>query len=470
MDDAIVQPKQTGRMPDLTGMLWRFLRRPMLLVGIGVFMLLLILCTFYLPQIPTPIAGDPSSAARWFNTVSADYGAVGNLLRGLGLFDLLHSPLLRVLLVILGLLLSIHLAEQVAAILLSRSLERTFKSGAAAGEVIALPQALPLYRTRERRDGEADAVVTSVRTLLSARFGRVEQVSIAGEEAEAGAEVRLFASRQQIAHYLRLLGLIGLLLGLGAIWFITLLAWEISPPSIAPGESYSYTPQKIELAYTAIAPLNEPESPVHDLALQVQIGEESGVLPVDSASSIRMGDITVDVQPGPPGLLVSSVNGAEILAIQDQANANAVVGLVFPDEGNEQVVRLPAELIGVRIVRSSSEPKPDYIIEVIDVVGGIERESVELEIQNGESKFVGLKGETLSLRFDPLPALDVRMRYLPNVWLLLTALGLAVVGAVGFLMRPAFLLAQIVPTHGNKMVFIAQSDRQGEMRHVRKGN
>ena len=501
------------RAPDPLGMLWRVLRQPWLLVGVGATLLVLILSAFLLPQISTPIASDPSSSARWFNTVSTSYGAAGNLLRGLGLFDLLHSTLLRVLLLVLGLLLAVHFAEQLAEIALFRSLKRLLHTRpTAAGEAVVLPQALPIYRMRESQQKRSDAVVADavvadavaagVAAHLTERFGPIEQLSIGSERAEnshpesEGAdvggelvvvdntvigdtaigdaaknkEVRLLAVRHQLGLYIRPLMLLGLLLGLSTTWLITSLGWEVVSPSIPPGESYSYPPQNLELQYSATAPLNQPESPLLNLALQVKIGDESGTLPVDSDSSIRIGDVAVEAQPGPPGLLVSSVSGAEILAIQDQPRASAGVGLIFPGEGNEQVVRLPEESIGLRIVRSSREPEPDYLIEIISVVGGIERDSQQVEIQNGESKYVALDSGTVSLRFDPLPALDVRVRYLPNAWLLMVTLGLVVAGAVGFLFRPAFVLAQIRSWHGDTVAVIAQSNSKDEMQRVKEIN
>ncbi len=477
----MLEARQKRMMPDLLGMLWRVLRQPWLLIGVGALALLSILCALLLPQISTSVAADPSSAVRWFIRVSADYGAVGNLLRGLGLFDLLHSTLLRVLILALGLLVAIHLAEEWAAIALFRSLKQLIQTRSTAGEATTLPQALPLFRVRESRQGQVDTAVAHLSAELTDRFGQIEEFTVPSTEmgadektankhlrAEVQPEIRLLGIRHQNMLYLRLLLLFGLLLGLGTMWFSTLQAWVVAPPPIAPGESYSYAPQNLELRYTATAPLNAPDEPVRDLALQIQIGDRSGTLPVDSASRIYLDNVAIEAQPGPPGLLVSSVNGAEILAVQDQTRADAGVGLIFPGEGNEQVVRLPQQSIGLRIVRSSSGPAPDYRIEIIDVLGGIERVSRQVELQSGQSQLVEINDGRITLRFDPLPALDVRVRHLPNLWLLMVVFALLLVGAIGLFRRPAFAVIQIAPWEGDKVAIIAQSNRKDEIEWICK--
>ena len=76
--------------------LWRWLCSPWLLFLGGGVGLTLALATRALPQLPGQLLDEPATAARWMQDMSANYGVWGNLWLALGLFDVLHSPLLHI--------------------------------------------------------------------------------------------------------------------------------------------------------------------------------------------------------------------------------------------------------------------------------------------------------------------------------------------------------------------------------------
>ena len=109
------QARQTGGQALET--VWRWLRNDWLFVICGCAVLIVAGSSYYLRQMPGQLADDPLAAARWLMTTSAEYGFTGDLLRSLGLFDLPRSPLLHLLLALIGLILFVRLGDQLAAIL-----------------------------------------------------------------------------------------------------------------------------------------------------------------------------------------------------------------------------------------------------------------------------------------------------------------------------------------------------------------
>ncbi len=93
--------------------IWRTLANPFLLLGLTVAAFLLVVAGLLTPQMPHPVYSDPAAAARWLLNAGIDFGSFGELWRALGLFNLLHSTLLRILLVLIALMLAILLADQI---------------------------------------------------------------------------------------------------------------------------------------------------------------------------------------------------------------------------------------------------------------------------------------------------------------------------------------------------------------------
>ena len=74
--------------------------------------------------------------------------------------------------------------------------------------------------------------------------------------------------------------------------------------------------------------------------------------------------------------------------------------------------------------------------------------------------------EMVALNFAPLPALTVTVGYAPASWLLWLALVLTLVGLVGVLMPPGFLLLQLAAWPVDRTVLVAQSDHTDDIQAV----
>ena len=58
---------------------------------------MLLTASALLPQLPGQLQDEPAAADRWLTATVEAFGAAATVLRSLGLFDVLHSPLLRIL-------------------------------------------------------------------------------------------------------------------------------------------------------------------------------------------------------------------------------------------------------------------------------------------------------------------------------------------------------------------------------------
>ena len=155
---AINQSEQrSDQRTQLTRTLWLWLSSPALLVAIGIIVFLLLLCAIVIPQLPGAIADDPAAATRWLLTVSDEYGPLGTILRTLGLFDVLHNPVLQLLLALITLVLLVHLANLVAILWRFQQIAQNWQQAVAAvGAPAPLPATQPLYRWRQVVDQEPD--------------------------------------------------------------------------------------------------------------------------------------------------------------------------------------------------------------------------------------------------------------------------------------------------------------------------
>ncbi|HMN27472.1 MAG TPA: hypothetical protein PKE45_04885, partial [Caldilineaceae bacterium] len=138
----------------------------------------------------------------------------------------------------------------------------------------------------------------------------------------------------------------------------------------------------------------------------------------------------------------------------------AGVGLTFPAPGSEESMILPAEAIGLRIVRLGAEVAAEsgagYLLEIYRGEESQPAKRVEIGAKPVESVVINDQG--LSLRFVQMPGLAVEIRYLPGVWLLWVALALVVLGGIGYWFRPGFALVQVAPWAGEQTVVTVQSD------------
>ncbi len=442
-------------------LLWESLRRPLLLVGVATFLLALVLVGLALPQLPGQYADDPTGATRWLLTTRNEYATLGTLLNGLGLFDLTHSPLIRAGLALLGLLLFIHLGEQLADVQRSRRLPTLL--GAAkggAGEPLAIPGSGKIFRSRSALDAPFPRMAGVVSARLGDRFDANPSVLVrraqlgGGPEQAADGEMRWLVQGHTWAYYLRPLLLAGILLALAVLWGGVNFGWEVTPAPLTPGGEYRFPRQSLSLGYTITDDNSAPGK--QNILLRVQLHDATQLLAVGRTRSARLDNASIWMTPDVPGILLESdIPGA--LLLPGQSRTMERIGFVFPAPGSEESVLIPDADVGLRLVRLAEEGQ--FLVETITGESG---SVARAEISQDEARTIDLiRGEragsqaTIRIRF--LPGLTVRVRYLPGDWLLWGALVLALAGCAGYLRRPFFALVQLSPWPGDRSVLVVQS-------------
>lgn len=481
---------------ELSRTIWQWLSGRGILAVSGALLVLLFLCASFVQQMPGQVAADPAAATRWLLTVSETYGVFGNSLRALGLFDVLHHPLLQLLLAVIAIVLLVQLGNTLTALWRFWQIRQAFDEPVtAAGEPLPLPHAQPLYRLRQAAAQSPQALSTQLRQELPSQFEEITTVTLhtapyvpPAEEAlmpqaDAGAdasptpqpvvdEVRLLASHhRRLWIWLRPLLLLGLLIALVAVWLILQAGWAVTPPWLAPGDEYRATTQRVALAYT----LAEEKRSLIPM-LSVEIAEIAHELPLGESRQLHWGQIRIEANSGPPALLIRSTDAAIALSRPGQTQRTADLGLIFPSLGSEDSV-VVENSVGLRVVRVSRSPTTEqgsananngsesplagapqehFLVEVYQ---SDEAKPVQtLYVSQQMSTTISINGTAREIWLIPLPSMAAAVRYQPGIWLLWVALGLVMLGVVGFAYQPAFLVVQIAPWPTERAVVVAQSD------------
>lgn len=457
------------------GAVWRGLRNLWLLLASCSAVLALVLSSYYLRQLPGQLMDDPLAAARWLMSTSAEYGMAGDFLRGLGLFNLPHSPLLHLLLALLGLILFVQLGDLLGAAWRYQQLANLLASKVAtAGEPVPLPPLQPIYRWRLAQATPPAETSQRLQAHLAATFKQIHLITVktptdpATTPADAPPEIRLLATRQQRWILVRPVGLIGLLLLWYVIWLILTTGWSVTPPALAPGAEYRDAPHELVLRYQVGEPT---KTTLPHLEARLGALTQSGT--ATSKANMRLGQVEVATTPGAPGLLISTMSGDALLRRPGQPKTIPAVGLVFPNPGSEESLVLTQTIV-LRIVRIADEQghtnkDVNAGLFAVEVYQGSDKQPVQrIQIREATIAPFSIHGQTVALQFMPLPSLNVEVHYLPGTWLSWLALALIVVGAVGFWFHPAFVLVQVAPWPENRSVVVVQSDRPREAEALRQ--
>jgi len=466
---------------------------------------------------PGTIADDPAAATRWLLTVSEEYGPLAGILRTLGLFDVLHNPLLQLLLAVITLVLLIHLANLVATLWRFQQIEEHLTTaGDTAGAPAPLPDTQPLYRWRQAVQQEPETLAAQLTPALKPYFDELLPATVhltvasspqPGEAAptlDADDEVappttvverRLLARRhQQRWIWLRPLLLVGLLLALITIWLILVVGWEVTSPLLAPGDQYRATTQRVALTY---AVLENDEMLTPSLTVEtniVEMNDANNQVPLGESRRLAAGQVTLQAAPGPPALWLRSNDAAVTLSQPGQSQNTAELGLIFPTLGREESVVVGGQ-VGLRIVRVAVLPAGLKLDEpgaasadtlsqtnnsMVSPIDTVPQEQFLLEIIQSEAEPVQtlvinrpvvakiqVGGKVRELTIVPFASMTAAVRYQPAIWLLWIALGLIVVGLAGFAYQPAFLLIQLAPWPTARTVVVAQSDSVEEIQRLR---
>jgi hypothetical protein len=449
-----------------------FLRQPWLILASSLLLLLLLLANVFLPQMPGQVAEDPVAATRWLNETAAGYNS-GALLRSLSLFSVLNSTLFRLNAALLAILAAVHLADAFALALAFVRLPRILDAPAAQpGDPLTIRFPHPIYRHRYAAPSPPEALSQELISQF-AQDGDLQERTVAlpftgpapASEPEADAathgdqtERRWLALRQMRAAWLRPWLFAGLLLGLATLWGTVQFGWSISPPALAPGESYINSLHDVALVHRVQQ--TGAQNPVQSV-LSATVTSESISLPVGQETGGQAGGAQVLVEQGPPALWMAAPDALFSLPGGAVSDRFTTLGLAFPRLGSEQFVVLPAQNAGLRIVllgNQGDRPTPSFLIEVYE--GQSVQPAQRLQIDHDQELTVEVDGEDVNLRVAPTYSLLATVERRPGSWLLWLALVLALVGTLGFLRRPGFILAQVAPWPDQRSVVVLQSSEK----------
>ena len=463
--------------------LWRAAGSPWLVLALSSLLVLLLALGWLLPQVPEGLSSEAGAAERWLTSTAAGWGGLGNLLRNLGLFQVMHSPVLQLLLAVLMFAILVQLARLLwTAWLLRKAPHALDVTTGVNGEPLPIATAGTLLRWRLSHPAPPLALAGELQRLLEARLRHVDRRTVrvapaplGGEEepaetpdAHAGftLEERMLAIRGVNAAMLRPLLAVGMVLALALIWINAVFGWEFTAPQLAPGERTADAEHDLRFEYH----LEQPAPGMLQPSLVAQVGDDIVNIPVTQEMQEQVGDAVVRAQPGAPGLLVQTADNSLLLARPGQAVPVAAIGFGFPSVGSEETLLLPQQAVGLRIVRMELGPPgaagDGFLVEVFQ--GGNERAVTRITVDGSEVVPIPTFTGEVPLALTPLPNLSIQVHHGPGYWLLWPALALLVLGALGFAQQAGFVLAQIGPWPPERAVITLQSDLRGEMASLQR--
>ena len=439
--------------------LWHSLRHPVLLVLVAGLLLILQSAALFLPQMPGQLTEDAVERARWLLAAQEPYGGLGALLAWLGLFDFTRSYVLRGLLVILIFLMVMQLGDLLAMVQRIQSLRRGLgEDSFAAGTPLTTPGLQTVYRHRTALALLPDVAATQ----LSTQIGQAPdlRVSVTGTEGQSVDEERWLRLDHQPFLYLRILLVTAATAALILLWVILTVGWDAQPPLLAPDASFRLAVRDLRLSYQ-VTPGDPNAAPDATMpALLVSLGEEEGMLDARFPGQISLGNVDIGVTPADPALVVEAwIGGAPTaaLALPGQSGLRHRFSFAFPSAGSEESVLIPGAELGVRLVRLPDSYR--FLMEVVSSASDVETQRTEINANDAiVLPYPGAADGELVLRFRYLPMLRVHVQSMPGDWLAIPLLALVLVGAVGLLRRPRFLICQIAPWPPDRSVLVVQSD------------
>jgi len=458
---------------------WAAVTSPWVALALSALVALLLALTWLLPQLPGQLDSEAGAADRWLAAAAAGTGALGGLLRSLGLFQIMQSTLLQLLLGLLIFVLLVQLARLALGAYALRQVPNVLDhSGGVNGEPLSVGAGGALLRWRRAHPSPPLALAGELQRLLDARLRHVERRTVRvahsptaeADAAEGGdpltLEERLLAVRGMTAALLRPLLALGMLAAALLIWTDATFGWEYTAEHLAPGERMADAIHNVRFEYR----IEEPAAGILQPQLVASVGNETAFIPVTQEMQERVGNATVRAQPGAPGLIVQTVNSELLLARPGQATPVSSIGLGFPSAGSEETLLLPQQAAGLRIVRvekGAPGPQDDsFLVEVFQ--SGSEQAVLRTEITGSEIVSIPTYAGTVVLAMTPLPNLSIQVRHSPGQWLLWAALVLAALGLPGFWQQPGFVLAQVGPWPPERAVVTVQSDLPREMESLKR--
>lgn len=465
---------------DRLAALWRVLTEPWLVLVLAAAMALLLAGGFVLPQMPGQLQDEAGATVRWLSDVSEAYGPLGTLLRGLGLFDVVHSPLFRLVAASLVFVLLLQAAHLMLVALCLRRLPALLDAeGVRGGEPLPVSAPYAMHRWRVAYPRPPLVALDEVRNLLARWFPRIDRRTVrvrpmplpAASESSHGdhetspeglvLEERLLGVSSAQGALLRPLLPVGMLFALAVIWLQVTAGWQFTPEPLIPGDRTSDSEHNITFEYR----LEQPSARVIGPGLQIAANGNSLLLPLSEEMRTTIGNITVQGRPGPPALVVRTVDDAPLLARPGQSTAATLISLGFPTPSSEETLLLPQMGIGLRVVRLDEGTPTDaddaFLVEVYQT--GSEEPVQHIRVSDSQVELVGSGFSQVPLAFVPLPMLRVQAYRAPTLWLLWPALVLVLAGLFGYRHRPGFALVQAGPWPEERTVLIVQTDLAAAM-------
>lgn len=454
---------------NLASSLWHWLRRPWLAILAGIVGVILSVAVLRLPQLPGQLVDEQAAAATWLLNASTAYGMWGNLFLALGLFDVLRSPLLYLLLALLMPTLAAQLADQLGALRQLRNVQAADLNQPAQspGIPIAIAPLRPIFRWRGLINATQAEVLKTLITTNDPAFAKTKQgqavidefiqadteqkspsaspnetvdsesstEKIAITEKNEAIETRLLAQQAPRLQLLRPLLMIGLLIAVVGAWLALAYGWQVTAPPLAPGETFRSANRNLVLRYL----VNTTGKVSAELEALVQ--SDQLTIAATQSSQQRIGPITIQTRPTYPGVWIATADQSEILTLPGESKLRSGMGFVFSTPGSEESILVPEQAAGLRIVQRAGTE--NFVLELYRSDGIQPIYRAELT-QGGQLTIPFTQGST-ELIITTLPGLQVDVRYLPGLWLVPLGIILSLIGVLAFIRPSYFVLIQVAP-------------------------
>lgn len=411
----------TPRRRDWLDRLWRFTSSG----RVTLTLLALLAFTLALSAIFPQVAASPDSAEleRQLGSAAAAYRELGALWRALGVFTILTSSWLRIILALLVYNLALRLADQLAALAAGRR------------PITAPPPLRPgLIAVHTTAPAAPELALTTVQAVLQARYPLVVSELAAGQ-------ARVYGRRGRPAALSGVLITLGLLLGLAGMARNLTTGWRIAETPMVVRSGIT-----LPLAGAPQLILEQIAGDAADATATFTLAwadDRRLTLYTGRLRPARAGDLWISQRSAGPALQARAFSGTQPLPLQLLADgvrsapeASELIRVPFRQAQPEQAFAIPARNLTFRVVSygalpAQGIPGPVFLIEAYH---GDEPTPILTRLVETEA-MLAIDDVTVDVRRDRHTVLAVA--YLPGMLFLGLAglLGLAGV-ALGLRFRP----------------------------------
>ncbi len=449
--------------------LWRTLLSPLLVMAVAGLMLVPMLALLFFPQLPDQLQSEPAAAARWTMDMASAYGAAGPMLNSLGLFNVLNSPLFRILLAVMTLLAAAHLADTIRDALTYRLC--IFHLCDQPNEDEQPPKSwrqMAPFGFRTVLVGERASLTKRVTEMIPSGFTeRLECATEAdtvsghpnGHTEHELLEWRGVADRNSRSYFLRILLPLGFLMILLLVWIYVYYGWQLTTGAIAPGETYAAPNFDLVVAYDLDEQATDAQvdrDPVQSI-ISIQFGSRAYTTTVAANTRATIGANQLSLAADTPGVIVQTADGRPLLVAPGDTSLSDTVGVVLPSPGSEAALLIPSASMGVRLVRLTDDPTA-IIAELYRGAGILPVERID--VGESTSTMVDAEDESIVLKFVQAPGIDLTIRHNPGNGLIWAALLSVVVGYYGFWRKPQIMFTQLQPWNANSELLTVCASQQ----------